>query len=91
MDIEKFYRTWKWKKKREYILKRDNNECQLCKLKGKFNRGNIVHHKQHLKNRPDLAMDDNNLITVCFDCHEELHPEHHRCKVMLRKYSKEQW
>lgn len=82
MDIEynllshrkKFYRSYAWRQKRVDIISRDNKECQWCKLEGKVTTDNlIVHHIKELKDRPDLRMDNDNLITVCFDCHEVHH------------------
>lgn len=85
-DRKKFYLTLSWVKMREQIKRRDNYECQWCKEKGKMtidtgqlNRNGrkrntlIVHHIEELKDRPDLKLDENNLITVCFECHERHH------------------
>ena len=45
----------------------------------------IVHHVKHLRKRPDLALSiwdtdtgERQLISVCKQCHEELHPESQR-------------
>lgn len=78
-----FY-SWKsWKRKRKYVLEKlDHNECQLCKARGRFRAGYIVHHVKHLEDRPDLALSvfdpdtgERQLVTVCKQCHEEEHPE----------------
>ena len=74
-----FYNSMDWRRTRERIKKRDNYECQWCKEKGKvtidtgaLNRNGrkknalIVHHIKELAVRPDLALDDGNLVTVCF-------------------------
>ncbi len=71
----RFYATREWKQKRLEILERDNYECQLCKREGRYSKGNVVHHVKHLEDRPDLALDDDNLMTVCEACHNRLHPE----------------
>lgn len=71
---KKFYRSHPWRVKRQHIIVRDNKECQWCKLEGKVTTTDlVVHHIQELKDRPDLRMDDDNLITVCFNCHEVHH------------------
>lgn len=72
---EIFYNSWTWRKKRLEILERDNNECQLCKEKGRVSKGEVVHHIKHLKDFPRLCLDDENLLTVCYSCHNLLHPE----------------
>jgi len=78
-----FYQLADWKRLRKKVIRMDHYECQICKAKGKYRRGQIVHHVKHLKDRPDLALSiwdgkDRQLITVCKQCHEELHPESQR-------------
>lgn len=72
---DNFYKTGVWVRKRLEILERDNHECQRCKDAGGYSKGNVVHHIKHLEDRPDLALDDDNLMTVCEACHNILHPE----------------
>ena len=73
--IKLFYKRGGWKRKRREILQRDNYECQRCKEKGKHNQATTVHHIQHLDKRPDLALIDENLVSLCDTCHNEAHPE----------------
>lgn len=83
-----FYSWDEWKRKlRPEVLRLDNFECQLCKVRGKVRSSStgsrmIVHHVKHLRDRPDLALSvfdpdtgERQLITVCKDCHEALHPD----------------
>ena len=70
-----FYHTHKWRKKREEILKRDRHSCQVCRSRGKYTRANTVHHIRHLKDEPELALTDENLVSLCASCHEDMHPE----------------
>lgn len=78
-DSELIYHTREWKKKRADILKRDHYECQRCIGKfGKVSRIRItkadtVHHIQTLDQRPDLMMNDDNLISLCHSCHDIVH------------------
>ena len=87
-EIKKFYNSKEWQKKREYILKRDNHECQDCvtrlekaKLEGitlvgrdrLIRRAEQVHHIEELKVRPDLKLDDDNLTSLCGICHNIRH------------------
>jgi len=74
-DTKQFYRSKEWRNKRKDIIKRDNNECQECKRNGKFSKAECVHHIEHLKDRIDLALTDSNLISLCYTCHNEVHPE----------------
>lgn len=105
MDIQKlidageehrFYCTKIWNRKRQEVMKLDNYECQICKAKGRYSKGEIVHHVEHLKDRPDLALSVWNgkkrqLITVCKRCHEEQHPESQKQNVMTEPITKERW
>ena len=79
-DVHYFYTSRTWRKKRTQTILRDNNECQRCKAIGKVTVGTKeeplqVHHKRHLKDRPDLAFVDNNLESLCATCHNKEHPE----------------
>ena len=71
-----FRRTSKWKRKSLAIRERDNNLCRVC-LSGEYlsNRpltydGLSVHHIIPVKENPDLALEDSNLITLCGFHHE---------------------
>jgi len=88
---KKFYGSSIWLHKRDDILDRDNHECQKHKRLGKFKKATCVHHKLHLKDRPDLALTDSNLDSLCDTCHNEEHPERFH-KVVTKKFNnKEQW
>ena len=77
-----FYWWPEWEELRDDVLRLDNRECQICKARGRYSRGTIVHHVKHLRDRPDLALSvwdpdsgERQLVTVCKGCHEEAHPE----------------
>lgn len=74
-NVRRFYKSKEWKNKRKAILIRDNYECQKCKSRGKFHKAECVHHKKHLKDYPELALEDSNLQSLCNACHNEEHPE----------------
>ncbi|MGY3716775.1 HNH endonuclease [Sutcliffiella cohnii] len=83
----KFYNSKAWKKIRPDILKRDNRECQECKRRGdvvtdtneyseKAKRKKIqlvVDHIKELEDYPELALDAENLQTLCVNCHNKKH------------------
>lgn len=75
-----FYNSRKWRNFRIKILQRDHYECQHCKAKKvrKIVRATHVHHIHKLKDRPDLALDADNLISLCHACHEEEHDRLHK-------------
>ncbi len=70
-----FYHTTAWKQKRKKILKRDHNACVRCRQLGRYTKAVTVHHVKHLKDVPELALTDDNLISLCKDCHDAMHPE----------------
>lgn len=72
-DWSWFYKTKRWIRKREVILKRDNYQCGECKRYGKVVEANTVHHILPLQERPDLKLDNGNLISLCEECHERMH------------------
>lgn len=80
-DAHKFYCRKEWKKIRDKVLKLDHYECQKCKKKGKYSKAILVHHINHLKENPELALEiydtkgKRNLISLCQSCHEKEHPE----------------
>ncbi|MBQ6815580.1 MAG: HNH endonuclease [Lachnospiraceae bacterium] len=75
MDIEGFYLTKTWKRKRKAILKRDGYLCKECKRYGRRREATTVHHIKHLDEYPELALTPSNLISLCSDCHNKAHPE----------------
>ena len=81
----KFYKSSAWEKKRLEILERDNYECQVCKEEGGFAPATTVHHLKHLEDRLDLALDDDNLVSVCAACHNREHPERFIHRIVHRK------
>lgn len=73
----KFYNSTAWIKLRLKVLQRDHNECVWCKAAGRVTtRENAVleiDHIQELEYHPELALDLDNLRTLCKDCHNKRH------------------
>ena len=74
-NLDRFYKSSEWLEQRAKALRRDNNECQKCKHEGRVSSAQCVHHIKHLKTNPELALDINNLISLCNSCHNVEHPE----------------
>jgi 5-methylcytosine-specific restriction enzyme A len=74
-EAKKFYNSAAWRKCREYVLKRDNYLCQRCLRKGILRAADVVHHKEHLEDNPEKALNPENLESLCHACHNEEHPE----------------
>jgi 5-methylcytosine-specific restriction endonuclease McrA len=68
-----FYKTARWKNKRERVLRRDHYMCQECKRYGKTTPAQTVHHINTLERFPELALVSANLISLCNACHEQMH------------------
>ena len=67
MPYEEYLLTPEWQATRKRILKRDNYQCQGCHTKhATLN----VHHYTYERLGCEL---DTDLVTLCVDCHEELH------------------
>ncbi|PEA54499.1 alpha/beta hydrolase [Bacillus pseudomycoides] len=83
----KFYDSVEWKRLREEVKNRDNYECQECKRNGRVRIDTneyskharrkkiqlVVHHIKELEHHPELALEKDNLETVCVDCHNKEH------------------
>jgi 5-methylcytosine-specific restriction protein A len=74
-EAKKFYNSAAWRKCREYVLKRDNYLCQRCLRRGVIEPADAVHHKEHLQDHLEKALDPENLESLCNACHNEEHPE----------------
>lgn len=100
-DLHRFYTCAQWLRLRAEVLAEDKYECQFCKDKGIYTRATIVHHINHVRRHPELALskyyiDDNGnrkrqLVSCCDKCHEEQHPERMRQNKKRAPITKEQW
>jgi len=66
------FREWRTK-----VFERDNYTCQRCGLKSKKGERIILHphHIIFLSQAPELAYELDNGVTLCADCHQEVHSE----------------
>lgn len=66
-------------------LCRDHGECVMCARAGRYvrdragrlcrPRATMVHHIKPIKEHPELALSLDNLMSLCDQCHDEMHPE----------------
>lgn len=62
-------RSPQWQRKRLEIMERDSFTCQCCETKEK----NLqIHHVYYLPNKKPWEYDNESLITLCCDCHDEI-------------------
>ena len=66
-----FYKSSAWRKIRVLALQRDNYLCQHCLKKGVLKIATEVHHIRPIADYPESALDLDNLISLCWPCHEE--------------------
>lgn len=62
--------TSEWKRRRAQILARDEHRCQTCK---KNTVQLEVHHKRYIQGRLPWDYPDDELVTMCMNCHMDLH------------------
>lgn len=88
----------RWLKKRKEIIARDSFKCTKCKCKNILQ----VHHKRYVSGKKPWQYSNNDLITLCINCHKEEHlinkiktytknkkPKTNRIERMLSELSKE--
>lgn len=106
-EAKQFYNSKEWKAKRLDILKRDKFECQDCRARlkeaaekavrlygedAKIRRAEQVHHLKELREHPELALDDDNLISLCIQCHNIRHGRNPKRFVRKKKkLNEERW
>lgn len=80
--LYRFYKTDEWIDLRDKILEENHNECKWCKSEGKIELAETVHHIQHVKSHPELALSRyymfngkmmENLVPLCHECHDKAH------------------
>lgn len=78
----KFYKSRAWRDLRLVALERDHFECQECKAQGRTtviddrlnkHKQLDVDHMKEIEHFPELALDLDNLRTLCIPCHNNKH------------------
>src|SRR4030065_2124982 len=65
---------------RKAVYDKDKYTCQICGAKDKYLN---AHHIKPFKDYPELRFDINNGITLCEDCHKDIHKSHIKTKILL--------
>lgn len=96
-----FYKSTDWDILREMVLERDKGICQF--FLGKWNDGKhfpkeikivparFVHHIIPIKERPDLALDINNCISLSFEAHEIIEERLKKFKIKKKENLPDEW
>ncbi len=80
-----FYSSGAWRTARKERLKKDGLHCVWCKRAGRWTTdrhgrtirvpATMVHHIKPYQTHPELALDLDNLVSLCDSCHDAAHPE----------------
>ena len=68
-----FYKDKRWLRKRAAILRRDEYQCQEAKRYGKTEAAGPVHHIYPREEYPELAYEDDNLVSLSERWHNAMH------------------
>lgn len=71
-DYQKKLKDPLWQKKRLKILERDNWQCKLC---GNKTKTLTVHHIKYHDDLEPWEYEDDELVTLCKNCHHDIHKE----------------
>ena len=89
--VDKFYKSRLWTNCRKKALERDHYECQMCKKNPKVNKivlANTVHHIKEIRDYPHLALELDNLVSLCRACHEKIHDRLAKANESRKKHVK---
>jgi 5-methylcytosine-specific restriction enzyme A len=67
-----FYQSDAWRSLRSSVLA-EHPLCARCERLGQTRLATHVHHVRERKDRPDLALDRDNLEALCNPCHSKHH------------------
>ena len=85
----KFYSSKAWQECRNEYMKRAHYLCENCLRKGIYKPAEIVHHIIEIDpvtiERPEIALNFDNLEAVCRECHNEYHDNHGRWTLVNEK------
>lgn len=100
-----FYNSTKWRRLRQKVLERDHYECQWCVTEGRVisnlsqssSRERIILEVDHIKELeyyPDLALEMDNLRTLCKFHHNQRHQRFEFKKKQVKKkrlFREDEW
>lgn len=89
-----FYNSPDWHKLRQLAIERDNYECVMCKAEGKvftLADGSLeVDHIKELKDYPELALELDNLRSLCKMHHNKRH-DRYNFHSKYKNYKPNKW
>ncbi len=74
IKYSKFYSSTSWRKLSKYIRIKYNDLCLMCLIKDNaISPADVVHHITEIREDYSKRLEENNLITLCHSCHNNLH------------------
>lgn len=73
---QKFYKSKEWIAIRNLIKSKDNGMCLRCLANKEIRPMNTVHHIKELKEGWSDRLNEDNLISLCEQCHQTIHKEY---------------
>ncbi len=67
------YKSKRWARVRQRILRRDRHLCRECARFGRTTSANVVHHIWPAADHPEYRYADWNLVSLCAACHNAMH------------------
>ena len=72
-ERNKFYEQPRWRDLQDRILRRDGYQCKISSRYGRMISAQLVHHIFPLREFPEYAYAEWNLISLCWKEHNKLH------------------
>ena len=71
-EERKLRSQWSWNEKRTQIKEDAHYLCEVCRDHGILTYNDVeVHHIEKIKDRPDLFLEDSNLVVLCRSHHKD--------------------
>ena len=70
---EPYYKSKRWQRLRESVLRRDGYLCQVSKRYGKRAGATMVHHVFPREEFPEYQWEPWNLVSLAGDVHDQMH------------------
>lgn len=72
-QADPFYKSSRWRRRREMVLRRDGYQCQYAKRYGKIVPADIVHHIFPRDKYPQYQWELWNLVSLSNEAHNRMH------------------
>lgn len=87
--LDRIRKSTEYKKWRKSVLERDEYTCHNCGIKKRI--GMRVHHKYQFSIFPEIRMSEKNGITLCKECHKEVHKKNKPLEKIFKNIFKENY